>query len=72
MNGAILVSGNSMVSFTNNNAEYGGAIAVLDFASIIIQGNTSVTFVNNSATDSGGALSRGHQLPKRAYGFRNL
>ena len=51
--GNLTLSGN--VTFANNNATRGGALA-LYLCTVNIAANTSVTFVNNSANHKGGAI----------------
>ena len=51
--GNLTLSGN--VTFANNNAKRGGALA-LYFSTVYIAANTSVTFLNNFASHKGGAI----------------
>ena len=51
--GNLTLSGN--VTFANNNATRGGALA-LYFSTVYIAANTSVTFLNNFASHKGGAI----------------
>ena len=51
--GNLTLSGN--VTFANNNATRGGALALYS-CTVNIAANTSVTFVNNSANHKGGAI----------------
>ena len=42
--------------FTENNAQFGGAIFDHILGNVTFDDNVRVTFTNNSATDSGGAI----------------
>lgn len=54
--GSINVLDNAVLEFKNNTGARGGALALLEFASLRLFPNSSVMFVNNHATESGGAI----------------
>ena len=52
----ISFNGESMVTFNNNTATWGGAVYSEYYSSILFDGNSIVTFSNNNAKRFGGAL----------------
>ena len=54
--GSINILENSMLEFKSNTGIYGGAMALLEFASVRLFPGSSLTFINNHATEKGGAI----------------
>ncbi|MCQ2366405.1 MAG: autotransporter-associated beta strand repeat-containing protein, partial [Akkermansia sp.] len=56
--GSLLVEGNDIVEFSNNNAANdGGAIFGENGSTITISGNPTVSFIQNTAGENGGAIA---------------
>ena len=54
--GSINVLQNAVIEFKNNTGVRGGALALLDFASMRLFSGSNVSFINNYASELGGAI----------------
>ena len=54
--GSINVQENAVLKFENNTGRLGGALALLEFASLTLSPQSKIIFSNNTATEAGGAI----------------
>ena len=54
--GSINILENGTLKFKNNTGIYGGALALLEFASVRLFSGSGLKFINNHATEKGGAI----------------
>ena len=54
--GSINILHDAVVEFRNNTGVHGGALALLEFASLRLFSGSFVSFINNSASELGGAI----------------
>ena len=67
----VTVLNNSRIEFSSNQGKLGGAMALLNGATLVVQENTSLVFTDNTANEKGGAIYISNHYDTYEYPMSN-